>query len=287
MFDIYAKNQRSRLEEFHWISYGFVKVFCTGYDMPDIAPIVSAFVAARLNQQPISSLPELDMPIDWDMAYDIQFATVAELGGELDGWKLALSTAAGFGPRGFPGPTVGALLKGTVIPSGERLAAADFTAPAVEPEIAVVLGTDLPERGEPYTAAEVRAATDRLHIAVELADTRFADKAAMTDFENIADNNSGALLILGPVIDDVDAACAADITMRLADTAPINGAPADKRPDPFETVAYLANFLTARGMSLKAGETITTGTLAPPTPAEFGENIVEFDGVGTVSFTLL
>lgn len=255
--------------------------------MTDIAPVVAAFVEARTSLQTLDKLPDIGCEIDWDLAYDIQDAVVQELGGGWDGWKLALSTPAGYGARGFPGPTVGCLLKGTVIETGERLAAADFTAPAVEPEIAVVLAQDLPKRDTPYTAEDVRTATDRLHIAIELADTRFADKAAMTDFENIADNNSGALLITGPAIKDVDAALVADISVRLADTAPIHGAPADKRPDPFETVAYLANFLTARGMSLKAGETITTGTLAPPTPAEYGENIVEFVGIGTVSFTLV
>lgn len=255
--------------------------------MTDISPIVDAFVDARISMQTLDKLPDIGREIDWDLAYDIQEAVVRELGGEWDGWKLALSTPAGYGARGFPGPTVGCLLQGTVIQSGARLAAADFTAPAVEPEIAVVLAADLPKRDTPYTANDVRAATDRLHIAIELADTRFANKAAMTDFENIADNNSGALLILGPEIADIDAARVADIAMHLGDAAPINGAPADKRPDPYETVAYLANFLTARGMSLKAGETITTGTLAPPTPAEQGENTVEFEGVGSVSFTLL
>lgn len=255
--------------------------------MTDIAPVVAAFVEARTSLQTLVKLPKIDREIDWDLAYDIQEAVVQELGGQRDGWKLALSTPAGYGARGFPGPTVGSLLEGTVIDSGARLAAADFSAPAVEPEIAVVLAADLPKRDTPYTAQDVRNATDRLHIAIEIADTRFADKQAMTDFENIADNNSGALLIVGPKIDDVDAALTADIEMRLSDTAPIGGAPANKRPDPFETVAYLANFLMARGMSLTAGEIITTGTLAPPTPAEFGENVVEFVGIGTLSFTLV
>src|SRR5207253_2939091 len=69
----------------------------------------------------------------------------------------------------------------------------------IEPEIAFVMGRDLPARAVPYSDDEIRAAIAEARLVLELITTRYADKASATPAEILADafNNHG--LLIGPV----------------------------------------------------------------------------------------
>ena len=66
------------------------------------------------------------------------------------------------------------------------------------------------------------------------------------------------------------------------------GIGADVLGHPVEPAAWLANSLIARGKSLKAGDTILTGSYAPPYLLNAGDSAaVEIEGLGEVGFNVV
>jgi len=100
--------------------------------------------------------------------------------------------------------------------------------------------------------------------------------------------NSCGALVIGPLeaVDGLEAAVTASVITRLGDGSIVSNLPAEARPDPLATVAFLSRFVSERGHSLPAGTIITTGTHTPPTATGPGLAVVEFDGVGRVSARL-
>ena len=70
----------------------------------------------------------------------------------------------------------------------------------VEPELAFVLGRDLPARAQAYSHAEVESAISKVHLALELIDSRYDDQAELTFADRLADGLVNQGLWLGPEV---------------------------------------------------------------------------------------
>ncbi len=70
-----------------------------------------------------------------------------------------------------------------------------------EAEFAFVLGKAMPERGTPYTQAEVMDAVTALHLSIEVPDSRYADFTKVGAPSLIADMACPAWLALGPAVE--------------------------------------------------------------------------------------
>src|ERR1700694_5735193 len=120
-------------------------------------------VAARTARRPGERLPEACRPADVADALAIQERVRELLGTAIGGWKCSLPSA------------------------GREIAAAPIFASAItsgstwriEPEIAFVIGNDLPPRATPCSDAELRAAIRETRIVLELIGPRYADPAAV------------------------------------------------------------------------------------------------------------
>jgi 2-keto-4-pentenoate hydratase len=224
-------------------------------------------------------------PRDVAAAYDLQDAVRAAIGKPVVGWKLAQSTPAAQAAAGIDAPTVSPLLDGMIVPGDSVFAPGRFHRPEAEAEIAIELSEAIEG---PVTAGEVRAAAAGFRLAIEIADTRYADKPAMGVPAVIADMNSCGALVIGPLedMDGLHAATTASVITRLGDGSIVSTLPAEARPDPLATVAFLSRFVTQRGHTLPAGTIVTTGTHTPPTATGPGLVVVEFDGIGRVSARL-
>ena len=88
------------------------------------------------------------------------------------GWKVSALSAEQ--QRGFLSdrPVAGAMFAPFVQASPARLSVAQFIVPLLECEVAFVLGTDLPQRSQPYTRGEIEAAIEAVVPAIEVADCR-------------------------------------------------------------------------------------------------------------------
>lgn len=156
----------------------------------------------------------------------------------------------------------------------------------VEPELAFVLGRDLPPRAQPYEADEVRAAIARAHLALELIDKRYDEQVPLRFTDLLADGLVNQGLWLGPAIDLASAYTAhtLDIDVSAAAQPLLSQRGAHPAGDSVQPLCWLAEFLRRRGQGLQAGQIVITGSYAGAPWVPVGPMLqVRFGHLGTVT----
>ena len=225
-------------------------------------------------------------PRDRAEGYAIQARIEKYASGNLFGWKIAATSEAGQKHINVDGPMAGRILRETVIPDGGTASMAGNEMRVGEPEFAFHMARDLPPRPQPYTVQEVLDAVDTLHPAIEIPDSRFADFVGAGAAQIIADNACAHLFMLGaPTSSNWR-------TLDLVEEKPVIklrgkqcvGHGKNVLGDPRIALAWLANELRQLGVTLGAGQVVTTGTCHPPLPIQSGDVFeVDFGVIGRVS----
>lgn len=219
-------------------------------------------------------------------AYAIQAAIENHSTGKLFGWKIAATSEAGQKHINVAGPMAGRILPETVIADGGTASMAGNEMRVAEPEFAFRMRADLPPRAAPYSVQEALDAVDTLHPAIEIPDSRFSDFVGAGAEQIIADNACAHLFVLGaPTRADWRALDLVEhrpvITLRGKQYV---GHGKNVLGDPRVALAWLANELRELGITLKAGEVVTTGTCHPPLPIQSGDSLeADFGAIGKVS----
>ncbi len=238
----------------------------------------------------LTTLPNDLRPTSRAEGYAIQAHLEAHGAPPLYGWKIAATSEDGQRHIGVDGPMAGRILAerahddGATVPFGaNRMAVA-------EAEFAFRMDRDLPPRPTPYEAEEVLAAVASLHPAIELPDSRFDDFATAGGPQLIADNACAHEFVLGPAAPDdwrsLDLAAHA-VTGTVAGKLDRDGIGANVLGDPRDALAWLANELSALGLTLKAGQVVTTGTCLTPMPIAAGDAVAaDFGPLGKVALRL-
>jgi 2-keto-4-pentenoate hydratase len=236
-----------------------------------------------------TKLANLETPLrprDRAEGYAIQREIEKYSAGSLFGWKIAATSEAGQKHINVDGPMAGRILAETIIPDGGTAAMAGNEMRVAEPEFAFRMRADLPPRSSPYRVQEVLDAVDTLHPAIEIPDSRFADFVSAGAAQIIADNACAHLFVLGApttshwrALDLVEEKPV--ITLRGQQFI---GHGKNVLGDPRIALAWLANELRELGVTLKAGEVVTTGTCHPPLPIQSGDVFeADFGSIGRVS----
>jgi 2-keto-4-pentenoate hydratase len=239
-----------------------------------------------------TKLESLDAPLrprDRAEGYAIQARIENHSAGPLFGWKIAATSEAGQKHINVDGPMAGRVLSEAVIPDGGTAPMAGNEMRVGEPEFAFRVRADLPPRSIPYTVREVLDAVDTLHPAIELPDSRFRDFLSAGAAQIIADNACAHLFVLGrPARSDWRA-------LDLVEERPVVtlrgkqfiGHGKNVLGGPLIALAWLANELRQLGLTLRAGEVVTTGTCHPPLPVQSGDVFeADFASIGKVSVAL-
>jgi 2-keto-4-pentenoate hydratase len=218
--------------------------------------------------------------------YAVQAVLENQSLGKLFGWKIAATSEAGQKHINVAGPLAGRIMSDTVIADGGTASMKGNEMRVGEPEFCFRMGRDLPPRSTPYSVDDVLAAVDTLHPAIEIPDSRFADFVSAGEAQLIADNACAHLFVLGP------ATSANWRAMDLVEERPqimLRGARyvghgKNVLGDPRIALAWLANELRGFGITLRAGEVVTTGTCHPPLPIQAGDHFAaDFGVLGKVS----
>jgi 2-keto-4-pentenoate hydratase len=202
------------------------------------------------------------------------------------GWKIAATSEAGQKHINVDGPMAGRILSETVIADGGTASMAGNEMRVAEPEFAFRMAADLPPRSHPYAVREVLDAVGTLHPAIEIPDSRFGDFASAGAEQIIADNACAHLFVLGaPTVANWRALDLVEekpvITMRGQQFI---GHGKNVLGDPRIALTWLANELRQLGLTLRAGEVVTTGTCHPPRPIRSGDVCeADFGSLGRVS----
>jgi len=195
---------------------------------------------------------------DMALAYAVQDAVVAGLGGAAGGYKVGLTTQRMQRMCGVDEPIAGVVLARRLMASPAQVRVADHVHPGLESELAVRIGPD----GE---------GIDQVCAAFELVEDNGADYAKLSAALIVADNSWNVGLVLGPPVP-------APATLKgLRGVLTRNGEPAgdgvsdEVLGDPMTAVRWLGEHLRARGGGLKPGDWVTTGSIVPTrfvTPGE-------------------
>ena len=235
----------------------------------------------------LDALPESVRPHTRAEGYAIQRAVQACSGKGLLGWKIAATSLPGQRHIGVDGPLAGRLLERRGFPSGAEVPLGGNLMRVAEPEFAFGFGRDLPPRAAPYGTDEVLEAVDRLHPAIEVPDSRYADFVHAGAPQLIADNACANDLVLGPAatvdwrgLDLVAHRVSAEVVGRYTR----QGSGAAVLGDPRVALTWLVNELSAIGATLRAGEVVITGTCMASLEIEPGDEVrVDFGVLGSVS----
>ena len=160
----------------------------------------------------------------------------------------------------------------------------------MECEFAFRLTADLPLRGDLYRRADV-AEIIVFHPAIELTGSRYAAAGAErqpTTHEVIADNGSANGFVFGPPLPTWQSIpfTTLPIDARL-DGAPLEVYTGVQRYDPVQAVADTGTALAERGIALKAGDYVSTGSTTVPVPIRAGQTLVAvFEDLPALELTL-
>jgi 2-keto-4-pentenoate hydratase len=234
---------------------------------------------ARKTKSFIPNIPVDCRPTDIDTAIAVQNRTMELLGEKTGGWKCGLQAK--------PEMVMLAPVPSSAIYRSSPVA---VTVGKIEPEIAFVLGKDLPARATPYTEQDIRAAIGDIRFVLELIGARYSNVVDVTYHELLADcyNNYG--LFIGPsvpgALDKPLESLHVKITTPSATIVDRDG----NHPSghPMNSFSWLVNYLSARGQGLKAGEIITTGSYAGVVDVPIGEPLrVELGGFAAIEVKLI
>jgi 2-keto-4-pentenoate hydratase len=250
-----------------------------------IEEAVELLIAARGDHRRLDAFPPSCRPETFEDGHAVQEAFVKAWSVPVAGYKIGCTSAEAQKMLGSPGPFPGRVFAPVLLKSPAKVAAKAFHRLGIEPEFAFTLARDLPARPAQYTRDEVAAAVAALHGAIELVDSRWTDwiKAGVASI--VADNGANGGLVLGPALADwrkIDLAKAKAV-LRFDDTLIAEGTGAAVLGNPLEALTWLANHLSARGYGLKAGDAVTTGTVASIHFAEPGMHVTaDFGPIGKV-----
>jgi len=227
-----------------------------------------------------------------DEAYAVQAALIRRKiasGRAVKGWKIGLTSKAMQYALNINVPDSGVLFDDMFFADSAVIPPDRFIQPRIEAEIAFVMKAPL--KGPGVTIFDVLNATDYITPALEILDTRIeridaATRKTRTVFDTIADNAANAGIVIGgrPVRPlDADMRWIGAIVSRNAEVEE-TGLGAGVLNHPANGIAWLANRLTAYGLSINAGDVVLSGSFIRPVEARHGDTIVaDFGRYGTVS----
>jgi 2-keto-4-pentenoate hydratase len=245
----------------------------------------SLLAAHKANVQ-FKTLGPPDKPLTIVDAYDIQDRYVALLRGEHGdpvGYKVGLTSATMQKFCGIDHPIAGVVLAKRLLRSGASVRRADYGRLGLEFEVAVRIKSDVPVTAAPCTADMIAPHVGGVGTAIELLDDRAADYSSLDVLSLIADNSWNGGIVLSefsPQWPDLEA---------ILGRATKNGAALgeghgrDILGHPFNSVAWLATQLNSRGVGLKAGQVVMTGSVMKTDfPDAAASYRFDFEGLGVV-----
>ena len=163
-----------------------------------------------------------------------------------------------------------------------------------EPEFAFRMARTLAPRAAPYAVHEVLDAVASLHPAFEIPDSRFAEFTRAGEAQLIADDACCGPFLFGPaapaawreldlrahrVLGTVSNGDGVRLTREGIGSAALG--------DPCVALAWLVNDLRALGISLEAGQFVSTGTCMVPMAIAPGDSVqADFGVLGSIELRL-
>lgn len=240
------------------------------------AELLAARIAAAHARR--DTLPAPVPGPDLGLAYEVQHLLLRRRlgrGERLAGWKLGYTSAVMRAQMGIDAPNLGPLTDAMVLRPAAGMPAlvpTTVTQPKVEPEVAIVLGADVPPGADrDVVMGRVRSA----HACLEVVDSVWTGYRFRLE-DNTADGSSAAYAVIGP---EVPLAEVADVRVELRRVTAGEvstwgeGVGADAFGHPVDAVVWLSAALAERGERVRAGQVVLTGGLTAAAPLEPADEV--------------
>jgi 2-keto-4-pentenoate hydratase len=237
----------------------------------------------------VDALPQPFLPRDRAEAYEVQACIEAYTEVPLYGWKIAATSVAGQKHIGVDGPLAGRILAERVIENGGSCPLGTNLMKVAEMEFAFRMARDLPPRERPYSQEEVLAHAGSLHPAIEIPDSRYNHFERVGLASLVADNACAHRFLLGEAVSDWRGLDLAKHQVRAYRDGALaeEGVGSNVLGDPRFALTWLANELSRHGLTLKAGQVVTTGTCVKPVVIEANQRIEgDFGSCGRVAIEI-
>ena len=238
----------------------------------------------------LDQIPGAIRPVSRADGYAVQATLERRSAVPLYGWKIAATSVAGQKHINVDGPLAGRLLRERAFDSGASVPFGVNHMRVAEAEFAFKMGRDLTPQWGPFSVSEVVAAAASLHPAIEIPDSRFDDFTIVGMAQLIADNACAHYFVLGDASPsswrDVNLA-AHPVHGEVVGKLARDGVGANVLGDPRIALAWLANELSSLGITLRAGQVVTTGTCLVPLEIAPGDHVrMDFGALGRVECSL-
>ncbi|MGV8833537.1 MAG: fumarylacetoacetate hydrolase family protein [Devosia sp.] len=217
-----------------------------------IEELATQLIAAHDGGTPIAAVPDALTPKDMASVYRMQDVIIGQLG-PVGGWKV---TAGGQGE-----PVCAPIPANRYFPNGARLQSKRHRFVFPEVEVAVKLAHDLPGGAN---AAAVEAAIASLHAVIEMVASPFVDRDSIDANVRLGDLQSNGAVVVGPALDAAIKATLGSlpVSLLLDGVEAKTGTTGASWSEVVTALGWLASHAAARGMPLKAGQVIITGSRA-------------------------
>ena len=261
--------------------------------MADARAIEEAALALRKAAEsatpidPIRSIVGTDSDIDVGYAVqDLNTEAAIAAGRRVCGRKIGVTAKAVMEQIGVDQPDFGTLFADMEYGDGVPIEAGRLLQPRAEAEVALVLEHEL-DKGR-HTFNDIIAATAYALPSIEIVDSRIADWD-ISIVDTVADNASCGVYVIGgrPVpLDRIDLRTV-PMTMAINGVEATTGIGAACLYHPLNAARWLADTLSERGIPLRAGDVLMTGSLGAMKPIGPGDRIeADFGPLGTVTTSL-
>lgn len=234
----------------------------------------------------IADLPEDVRPTTRLEGYQVQAHWPQVSGERVVGWKIAATSEAGRQHIGVSGPLAGRILQSRVYSSGCEVPSLGNGMRVAEPEFGFAMATDLAPRASAYTVAEVLGAVDYVFASIEIPSSRFVDFVRAGEAQLLADDACAGRFVFGERCRDRWRTL--DLRRHeVRGTVRRNGIVVLERVgtgeaalgDPRVALTWLVNELSQLGLTLHAGQIVSTGTCMVPMPIAPGDVVAADYGV--------
>lgn len=244
-------------------------------------------IEARADHRLIDALDLNEIP-DMDAAYDIAAAAIAGTGEKVLGWKIGLTDPTPWPKFNATEPMYAPVLSSVCRSSGDKTSVGPGLF-GIECEYAFSLKGAIPARSNPYHQDEVVAAIGEIFPAIEVVGLRQrlampADVRLLTaDFGVNMGFVSGTRIAFKTAMDILNQEVSAIINGEVK----ARGKGANVFGHPLSALTWMVNKVSSRGINLKEGQFITTGTCVGIVPVRSSDKITaDFGPLGSVSTAL-
>lgn len=249
--------------------------------------IGAAIAKARKSCKRLLEYP-VPMPEDLEVAYIIQEHMARAMEDTIVGWKVGFTSEVARKAAGVSEPLAGPLFRETILDSGARIDVSLDDLKIIEAEIGFRLKRSLPPSQTKYTREEVVAAIGTVHPIFEIVNKRLPGDLKETPEWLVADGSINQAVVVGRGSTfNAEKPLISETVIMSANGKPISeGIGANAMGDPVSVLVWLANHLSARGISLEEGELVATGLLCDLVFGAVGITYcADFRSLGTVTMT--